>query len=98
MDQDEPPALRQPTNSKCDDGLSLLELWEPIAVALYSGQSVGLSVEAPLRSPRRAELSKIAGTRGGVEALQNRAWSAGAGFGGRNAYLPAGGEIDRGTE
>jgi hypothetical protein len=54
---------------------------------LCQGRSVALGFEAPIWTPKRKELAKITGNRGGVEKTQNRAWSAGAGTGALGAAL-----------
>ena len=45
------------------------------------GTPVAIGFEAPIWTPRRMDLARITGRRGGVEARYNRAWSAGAGAG-----------------
>lgn len=52
-----------------------------------SGTPVAIGFEAPIWTPRRAELARITGSRGGVEKRYNRAWSAGAGSGALGAAL-----------
>ena len=51
------------------------------------GTPVAIGFEAPIWTPRRMDLARITGRRGGVEARYNRAWSAGAGAGALGAAL-----------
>jgi hypothetical protein len=48
---------------------------------------VAIGFEAPIWTPRRADLARITGRRGGIETANNRAWSAGAGTGALGAAL-----------
>jgi len=48
---------------------------------------VALGFEAPIWTPRRAELARITSRRGGIETTYNQAWSAGAGTGALAATL-----------
>ena len=58
-----------------------------VAALLVAGRPVALGFEAPIWTPRRAELSRITGRRGGLEITYNRAWSAGAATGALGAAL-----------
>jgi len=60
---------------------------EGVAARLHHGELVALGFEAPIWTPRRAELSRITSSRGGVELELRRAWSAGAGCGALGAGL-----------
>lgn len=62
-------------------GSELAEAMERVGALATSGTPVALGFEAPIWTPRRAELTRITSRRGGVETLYNRAWSAGAGSG-----------------
>ncbi|MEN5080995.1 hypothetical protein ABE438_00785 [Bosea sp. TWI1241] len=68
-------------------GLELEGALDRAAALLRYGQAVALGFEAPIWTPRRAELMTITGRRGGIETTYNRAWSAGAGTGALGAAL-----------
>lgn len=65
------------TGSGDDLAPALAELGRRLA----EGQRVAIGFEAPTWTPRRADLAKITGSRGGAEAALRRPWSAGAGCG-----------------
>lgn len=54
---------------------------------LRSDNRAALGFEAPIWTPKRDDLSRITSSRGGIEKIQNRAWSAGAGCGALGAAL-----------
>lgn len=68
-------------------GLDIGEALDRAAALVAQGQPVALGFEAPIWTPRRAELARITGRRGGIETKYNRAWSAGAGTGALGAAL-----------
>ena len=68
-------------------GAELGAALDRVAILLRDGQPVALGFEAPIWTPRRAELAKITSRRGGIETTYNRAWSAGAGTGALGAAL-----------
>lgn len=68
-------------------GLELGTALDHVSTRLRQGQPVALGFEAPIWTPRRAELARITSRRGGIETTYNRAWSAGAGTGALGAAL-----------
>lgn len=58
-----------------------------VSTLLREGRSVALGFEAPIWTPRRADLLRITSRRGGIETTYNRPWSAGAGTGALGAAL-----------
>ncbi|WP_293811135.1 hypothetical protein [uncultured Bosea sp.] len=68
-------------------GLDMGEALDRAAALVAQGQPVAVGFEAPIWTPRRAELARITGRRGGIETTYNRAWSAGAGTGALGAAL-----------
>lgn len=68
-------------------GANLGEALDRLPELLLAGHRVALGFEAPIWTPRRVELARITGRRGGVETTCNRAWSAGAGAGALGAAL-----------
>lgn len=68
-------------------GADLGDALDGLGDMLLDGRRVALGFEAPIWTPRRAELGLITGGRGGIEKTHNRAWSAGAGTGALGAAL-----------
>lgn len=68
-------------------GLELGAALDRVSALLREGHPVALGFEAPIWTPRRAEIARITGRRGGIETTYNRAWSAGAGTGALAAAL-----------
>ena len=67
--------------------LTLLDELHRAGRLLLAGERVALGFEAPIWTPRRAELVRITASRGGAEKSLGRAWSAGAGCGALGAAL-----------
>lgn len=63
-----------------------LEL-ERLGSLLNAGHRLALGFEAPIWTPRRADVRSLTSSRGGVERKLSRAWSAGAGCGALAACL-----------
>lgn len=68
-------------------GPELGDAMERAGALAARGTPVAIGFEAPIWTPRRMDLARITGRRGGVEARYNRAWSAGAGAGALGAAL-----------
>lgn len=68
-------------------GVDLGEALDRAGALIAKGLPIALGFEAPIWTPRRAELARITGRRGGIETTYNRAWSAGAGTGALAAAL-----------
>jgi hypothetical protein len=66
-----------------DIGLALKDLGGRLAL----GERVAIGFEAPIWTPRRADLLRITGSRLGAETAMRRPWSAGAGCGVLGAAL-----------
>lgn len=61
------------------DGANLGDALDRLSSHLTGTGRAALGFEAPIWTPRRADLGKITSSRGGVETDHNRAWSAGTG-------------------
>lgn len=60
---------------------------ERLGSLLKAGHRLALGFEAPIWTPRRADVRNLTASRGGAERNLNRAWSAGAGCGALAACL-----------
>jgi hypothetical protein len=68
-------------------GADLGEALDRLAALLLAGRQAALGFEAPIWTPRRVELDRITGRRGGVGTMCNRAWSASVGTAALGAAL-----------
>jgi hypothetical protein len=69
------------------DGKTLESELQRLGLLLKAGHRLALGFEAPIWTPRRADLTRLTQSRGGVERKLCRAWSAGAGCGALSACL-----------
>jgi len=69
------------SDGRSGSGRDLGEVLTTAATLLSGGEGVAIGFESPIWTPRREEMGRITGRRGGAETFFNRAWSAGAGCG-----------------
>ena len=63
------------------DANTLAAALSRIVACLMKGRPAAIGFEAPIWTPRRADLARLTSRREGIERVLNRPWSAGAGTG-----------------
>ena len=67
------------STGKDGSGADLASALQKVGLLLRAGRPLAIGFEAPIWTPRRVDLRKITGIRGGLEKRLNRAWSTSAG-------------------